>query len=351
MSRGVETGHASRSGARAEERVMNWRQYVREHLPPLHVSAEREIEIVDELAVQLETTFERTRANGATEDEATARARAEVPDWEALAKTLGRIERPFAHPPAAGASSGGLMTGVIQDLRYAVRALKRAPGFAAVSIVTLALGIAATTIVYSIVDGILLRPLPIKDADRVMLARETTNGQDMSVAWPNFLDWQKRQTSFMSLAAWRGLTANLTGIEQPRRLNVRHVTRELFSTLGVSPILGRDFTADDDRPGVPRTALVSHTFWQRELGGTPDALGRQIMLDEVPVTVIGVLPRDFTIAREEDMFLPVGTFLEGSVLRMYNGRGNHFGISALGRLKPGVTLETATTEMVTIARQ
>ncbi len=330
---------------------MDWRHYVREHLPPLNVSAEREIEIVDELAGQLETTFERARANGATEDEAMRRARAEVPDWDALAQTLGRIERPFAHPLAAGASSGGLMTGLIQDLRYAVRALKRAPGFAAVSIITLALGIAATTIVYSIVDGILLRPLPIEDADRVMLARETINGQDMSVAWPNFQDWQKRQTSFGSLAAWRGLTANLTGVEQPRRLNVRHVTWELFSIFGVRPIIGRDFTPDDDRPGVPRTALVSYAFWQRQLGGTPDALGRQIMLDETPVTVIGVLPRDFTIARQEDIFLPVGTFLEGPVLQMYNGRGNHFGFSALGRLKPGVTLETASTEMVTIARQ
>ena len=117
----------------------------------------------------------------------------------------------------------------------------------------------------------------------------------------------QRQTSFESLAVWRGLTANLTGIEQPRRLNVRHVTWDLLSTLGVAPVLGRDFTPADDQPGVTRTAIVSHGFWQRQLGGTPDALGRQIMLDEAPVTVIGVLPRDFTIAREEDIFLPVGT--------------------------------------------
>jgi putative ABC transport system permease protein len=330
---------------------MNWRTYVREHLPPLHVSAEREIEIVDELAVQLETTFDRARANGATEEEAMRRARAEVPDWNALSQTLGRIERPVRQPPAAGAGSGGPMSGLIQDLRYAIRALKRAPGFAAVSIITLALGIAATTIVYSIVDGVLLRPLPIEDPDRVMLARETANGQDMSLAWPNFQDWQKRQTSFVSLAAWRGLTANLTGIEQPRRLNVRHVTWQLLSTLGVRPMLGRDFTADDDRPGVPRAAVVSYAFWQRELGGTAEALGRQIMLDELPVTVIGVLPRDFTIARQEDIYLPVGNFLEGQLLQLYNGRGNHFGFAAIGRLKPGVTAETANTEMVTIARQ
>ena len=331
---------------------MNWRRYVRTQLPPLTVPAERETEIVDELALQLETTFERARADGASEDAAMRRALAEVPDWQALAATLGRIERPQPQSPAPGAGSGGFMTGLTQDVRYAARALRRAPGFAMVSIATLALGIAATTIVYSIVDGILLRPLPIQDPDRVMLARETSpDGTDMSLAWPNYLDWRQRQTSFQSFAVWRGLTANLTGIDQPRRLNVRHVTWELLSTLGVSPALGRDFTAADDQPGVPRTAIVSHGFWQRQLGGAPEALGRQIMLDETAVTVIGVLPRNFTIARDEDIFLPVGTFLEGPVLQMYNGRGNHFGFAAIGRLKPGVSVDTARAEIVSIARQ
>jgi putative ABC transport system permease protein len=331
---------------------MNFRQYVREHLPRLNVPPERETEIVEELAVQLETTYERAKANGSNDADAVQRALAEIPDWQALAKTLARIERPPTPSPVAGAGSGGVMTGVAQDLRYAVRALKRAPGFAAVSILTVALGIAATTIVYSIVDGILLRPLPIHDPDRVMLARETSpDGSDMSLAWPNYQDWRTRQTSFESLALWRGLTANLTGIDQPRRLNVRHVTWDLLSTLGVAPLLGRDFTAADDRPGVARTAIVSHGFWQRQLGGTAEALGRQIMLDETAVTVIGVLPRDFTIAREEEILLPVGTFLEGPVLQMYNGRGNHFGFAAIGRLKPGVSVDAAGAEMTSIARQ
>ncbi len=166
------------------------------------------------------------------------------------------------------------MTGLIQDIRYALRALRRAPGFTAVSIVTLALGIAATTIVYSIVDGILLRPLPIADPDRVMLAREAIDGGDMSFSVPNYVDFRARQTSFAQFAAWRGLTANLTGIAEPRRLNVRHVTSDLLSTLGVKVILGRDFTPDDDKFGVDRTAIVSYAFWQRELGGSAAAIGR-----------------------------------------------------------------------------
>lgn len=330
--------------------AIDWRSHVRTHLPPLAVSAEREIEIVEELAIQLEATYERARASGASERDAMERALGEVPDWPALARRLGRVERRVARPPAAGAPSGGAMTGLVQDLRCAIRALQRAPGFAAVSIVTLALGIAAATVVYSLVDGILLRPLPIEDPDRVVLARETIDGRDISLSWLNFEDWRKRQTSFERFAAWRAVTANLTGIDQPRRLNVRQVTWELLSALGVRPILGRDFTPADDTFGGERTAIVSYGFWQRELGGTADAIGRRIMLDESPVTVIGVLPPEFSVARDEEMFLTWGSTLDPKV-QMFFHRGNHFGLAAIGRLKPGVSVETARAEIVSIARQ
>jgi putative ABC transport system permease protein len=331
---------------------MDFRRYVRDHLPPLAVSAERESEIVDELAIQLEATFERASAEGEPEERAVARALAEVPDWQAFARSVGRIERPHTPLPVAGAGTGGIMSGLVQDLRYALRALRRAPGFAAVAIVTLALGIAATTIVYSIVDGILLRPLPIRDAGRVVLAREIApSGTEMSLAWPNFEDWQKRLTSFETVAAWRGLTANLTGVDQPRRLNVRHTTWNLLTALGVSPMIGRDFTPEDDRAGAGQTAIVSYAFWQRELGGAADAIGKRIMLDEAPVTVIGVLPRDFTVARQEDIFLTIGPYFRPPLEAMYRNRGNHFGLAAIGRLKAGVTVEAARAEVVALAKQ
>ena len=330
---------------------MNWREYVRTHLPALDVPGPREAEIVEELAVQLESTYDRARARGANEEDAIRIAIAEVPDWTAFASTVRTIERPYVPPPVVGAGPGGIMTGLVQDVRYALRALKRAPGFASVSIVTLALGIAATTIVYSIVDGILLRPLPIVDPDRVMLARETSpTFRDMGLSWPNFLDWRTRQTSFEIFACWRGLTANLTGIERPRRLNVRQVTWNLLSALGVKVAVGRDFTAGDDTWGVERTGIVSHAFWQRELGGSADAIGRRIMLDESPVTVIGVLPRGFTISREEDIFLPLETYNDPNNPGIWL-RGNHFNFAAIGRLRPGVTVEAATAEMKSIARQ
>ncbi|HWI18933.1 MAG TPA: ABC transporter permease, partial [Vicinamibacterales bacterium] len=329
---------------------MDWRAHVRSQLPPLQVSPEREIEIIDELAIQLEATYERARSHGLIEDEARQLALNEIPDWAAFARTVGRIERPFQPSPAPGAGPGSYMSGIIQDIRYAFRALARAPGFAAVSILTLALGIAATTIVYSIVDGILLRPLPIADGDRVLVARETFRGQEGSFSWPNYLDFRARQTSFERFAVWRGLTANLTGTDRPRRLNVRHMSRDLLSTLGVRPMLGRDFTAEDDTSAAERSAIVSYAFWQRQLGGSTDAIGRQIMLDEAPATVIGVLPQGFTIAREEDIFLTIGSHIEQARM-MYMGRGNHFGLVAVARLKPGVSVETANAEMASLARQ
>lgn len=328
---------------------MDWRRYVRSRLPRLAVSSEREIEIVDELALQLEATYDRVLAAGETAEEARLTAEAEVPDWSALARTLGKIEPRHVAAPAAGADYGGFMTGVRQDIRYAIRALARAPGFAAVSIVTLALGIGATTIVYSLVDGVLLRPLPIRDPDQVVQVREINHGREGTIAWLNFVDWKARVTSYEQLAAWRRVTSNLTGIDRPRQLQTRHVTANLFPVLGVRPILGREFTAADEQPGAPRTALVSHGFWRRELGGNASAIGRQLMLDEVPVTVIGVLPESFTIARQEDAFLPIGNFITPD--SMYYRRGDHFGLTAIGRLKPGVTVESANAEIVSIARQ
>jgi putative ABC transport system permease protein len=329
---------------------VDWRRYVRSHLPPLRVSAEREIEIVDELAGQLDATYLRARSAGATETEAIARAEAEVPNWQDLARTLERIERPQVGPSAPGAGSGGLMTGFVQDVRYALRALARAPGFSAVAILTLALGIGATTIVYSLVDGILLKPLPIADPGRVVLARTlATDKSEMSVSFPDFQDWVARAKSFERLGAWRGVPSNLTGLGQPRQINVRQVTANLFDVLGVQPILGRGLTAADDQPGVDRVCLVSYGFWQRELGGDRSAIGRRITLDETPVTVVGVLPRDFTIAREEDAFLPFSNFLRPGSF-MY-GRGNHFGLSAIGRLAPGATVESARAEIETLSNQ
>jgi len=343
--------------------VTNWQRYVREHLPPLDIPAEREMEIVEELALQLESAYQAAVARGSTEEEAVACAHAEVPDWSSLGRAFTRIERPVgvrlpiglsrpAEQPAPGVAvtSGGLMSGFIQDLRYAVRALTHAPGFTAVAIATLALAIGATTLVYSLVDGILLKPLAVRDPDRVVVARElATSGEEVSVSWPNYVDWRERSKSFEGLAAWRGMPANLTNVDRPRRIMTRQVTWNVFAVLGVRPILGRDLTQEDDQPGADLVCLVSDGFWQREMGGDSNAIGRQITIDDRPMTVVGVLPPAFTIAREEDVFRPLGQFrAPGSPML---NRGNHQGLAALGRLAPGVAIESARAELATIAAQ
>ena len=339
----------------------DWRRYVRDRLPPLDISAEREIEIVDELALQLEAAYETARLRGASDAEARAAAASEVTDWATLASTLTRIERRSqSEMPATSRASRDshvigvprrrYMAGLAQDVRYAVRTLLRAPGFAAIAITTLALGIGATTIVFSLVDGILLKPLPIANPDRVVLAREVMpSGVEASVSWPNFVDWRDRAKSFEALAAWRGLPANLTGVDRPRRLMIRQVSWNLFDVLGVRPIVGRGLTQADDQPGVERVGLVSYGFWQRELGGSDAAIGRRIVLDETPVTVVGVLPANFTIARQEDVFVPFGNFLTPTSFHFY--RGNHTGLAGIGRLKADATVESARAELATIAAQ
>jgi putative ABC transport system permease protein len=242
------------------------------------------------------------------------------------------------------------MAGLSQDIQYAARTLVKHRGFAIASALTLALGIAAATIVYSLVDGILLRPLPIRDPDRVVFARELSpEGLDMSLSWPNFVDWQARAQSFESMAAWRGTPANLTGTGTAKRIYIRHVTWNLFDVLGVRPILGRGLTEADDRYGVERVGLVSYGFWQRDLGGRTDAIGTRVMLNDEPVTIVGVLPADFTVARQEDVFLPfLNLYAPDSFMF---GRGNHNGLGAIARLKPGVTLDEARAELGLIASQ
>jgi predicted permease len=335
------------------EPPFDWRGYVRRRLPPLEIAPEREAEIVDELALQLEAAHDAARAAGLPEDQARARAEAEVPDWPALAATLLRIERP-ASPAISVGSGGGFFSGFGADLRHALRGLRRAPAFTAVAVGTLALGIGATTIVYALVDGILLRPLPIVEPERVVLAREIdAQGNEFSASWPNFVDWRERARSFSGLAAWRAvplnLTGNLSGGERARRILGRQVTWNLFSVLGVRPHLGRDLLPEDDRPGAEPVCMVSHGFWRRELGGDAAAIGRRLTLDDLKVTVVGVLPRDFSIARQDDVFLPLGPALgPGSLLLL---RGNHQGLAAIGRLAPGATLESARAEMAAIGAQ
>jgi putative ABC transport system permease protein len=234
-----------------------------------------------------------------------------------------------------------------RDLLYAIRSYARAPSFTLVILTTLALGIGASTAIFSMVNGILLQPLPLPQPDRLVYVNETNaKGATISVSWPNFLDWRARAQSFESLADSREESFTVTGNDRAQRLRGRRVTGNFFHVLGVSTALGRGFSDEDDRPNTPPVVILSDAYWRTQLGADPGIIGQPLRLDDVPHTIAGVLPRDFEYVRPYDLFTPMGPI---AASQQVLERGNHAGFYALGRLKPGVTLEAAGAEMRAIA--
>jgi putative ABC transport system permease protein len=230
-----------------------------------------------------------------------------------------------------------------QDLRYAGRSARRAPGFTALLVLTLALGIGASTAIFSIVNGVLLRPLPLRDPDRLLWINEANQrGDTISVSWMNYLDWRARARSFEVLAASRPATLNLTGAGQARRLTGRSVTSNFFAALGTHPALGHGFSDGDERAGAPGVVVISYELWQRQFDGDPAITGRTLMLSARPYTVVGVLPAGFRYLRPYDFFVAMGPIAGEDWLV---DRGNHQGFVAVGRLRDGIAANVAAREL------
>lgn len=253
-------------------------------------------------------------------------------------------------PRGASPRKASIMDALRFDLKLAIRSLRNARGFTSIAVLTLALGLGATTAVFAVVNAILLRPLPFAHPDRVMWLTEThLNGAGMSIAWPDYLDWRDHLRSFDELAAIRRGVMNFTGAGDPERLLSRHVTANFFHVLGVQPALGRVFSSDEDRAGGARVALISDTFWRRRFDADASALGRTMTLDGEPFEVIGVLPRGFIYnqTEEDDVFTPLGQQATSGTGLL--DRGNHNGLSAIGRLRTGVDEAAAQRDLDDIA--
>ncbi len=236
----------------------------------------------------------------------------------------------------------------LQDLRYAFRLLRKRPAFAAVAVLTLALGIGANTAMFTVVHAVLLRPLAFRDPARLVLVPERNNFNIISVSYQNYIDWRDQSRSFdVPLQATQGATATLTGAGDPERLNLRRMTAGLLPMLGVTPVIGRAFADTDDRAGAAPVALLGYGLWQRRFGGSQDVLGKTVDLDAQPFTVAGVLPRGFEILFPADVYVPLHPW--GATLP--DDRNWHPGIIALGRLKDSVSRQQAATEMVAIAKR
>lgn len=237
------------------------------------------------------------------------------------------------------------MSGLGQDLRFALRQIRRNPGFALAAALTLALGIAATTTVFSFVDAALLRPLPYPEPERLfMVWTERGDKREEPASYLNFLDWRARSTHFEHLAVYRQRRVNVTAGNQPERVQGAYVSAEFLRTLGIDPTRGRDFTAGEDLPGHDRVALVSDRFWRRRLGGDHEALGRSIRIDGVPLTVVGVVPARLGFPAEAEVWMPVSLDAEW----LLESRGLQ-GYRVVGRLRHAVAPAAAQGQLATIA--
>jgi predicted permease len=242
------------------------------------------------------------------------------------------------------------MEALIQDLKYAARVLLKSPGFVAIAVLTLGLGIGANTALFSVVNGVLLRPLPyLRPSELVVLSEKSANFESSSISYPNFLDWQRSNSSFTSIAAYRSDDFSITGSGEAERVRVGMVSAGFFEILGVNPSRGRLFTADDDRLGTAPVALISAGLWQRKFGSAPDIVGKRITMNGSGYTVIGVVPASFQLESTnfgiKDVFVPIGENKDP----LFQHRDVHEGMRALGRLKPGVTLAAAQADMNQIA--
>jgi len=243
------------------------------------------------------------------------------------------------------------MDTILADLRYAVRTLRKSPGFAAAAILTLALAIGSNTAVFSVVNGVLLRPLPFAEQDRLfMLAEQSRQGAFRPPSYPTFLDWRAQSSAFAGLAYVRGGGQRLAGPEGVQNLLVSAVSTGFFATLGERPLLGRLFTPDEERAGA-HIAILSYDLWQGRFGGDPHILGKTLSLTAGVFSVVGVLPHDVAYPpwASEQLYMPIATV--AATDRALTQRGFHADCRIIGRLKPGITLEQAKTDLEGVARR
>ncbi len=234
------------------------------------------------------------------------------------------------------------------DVRYGIRTLSRTPGFTLVALITLALGIGATTAMFSVLDAALRRSLPFREADRLVLGRATFSGNvNPWASFPDYMDYRDQSESLESLATIGGgnFLVTITGLGEPEQARITSVTNNLFSTLGVVPHLGSSFTIEERPAGGGGEVVISYGFWQRWFGGSPDALGQSLSVNGNPMTVVGVLPAGFRFLYDADLWVPPWPGNSNPITRRYHNW------LLVGRLAPGVSLETAQAEIDVISAQ
>ncbi len=325
----------------------DWRVAVRARLRSLNLEGGREFEIVEEIAQHLEDRFAALIAGGLAEQRALAVALDELETSGAMEERLRAAgQKPAKEPLAIGKSGGrGWFGGVWCDLRLALRLMRSKPAFSAAAIGMLALAVAGNSAIFSIFNGMFLRPLPFPEGRRLMDLDETApqwNLQYVGISNQDFYGWQKSNATFSAMAAYDGGGANLSDASgTARRVRIARVTRDMLDVLGLKPALGRDFSPEEDRKGADKVALLGYDIWQRQFQGDRGVVGRAIKLDDQPYRVIGVLPKLAVLPPDADLWTPLAADLNES---------GSFYLQAVGRLKPGVTIEQARADLLRVHR-
>lgn len=322
----------------------DWKPAIRERLARLRADGAWEEHVIEEFEQHLEDCYRELRAGGVPEAEAHRRALEELETNERLAEELRKMRFPVAKPPAAlGDSGGNLMDSLWRDVRYAIRALRTTPGFALMAIGMLAVGIAGNAAIFSIFDGLFLRPLPFANSERLVDIDETApkwNLKFVGVSNPDFHAWRDGNQTFEKMAFFDtgGDTLSVPGGDA-ERISTAKVTRDLMDVLSLKPALGRNFTAEEDKPKGTKALMLSYRLWQRRFAGDPKVLGQVLKINSEGYTVVGVLPKEAVFPSNVDLWTPLQADPKSAGSWYLNG---------VGRLKPGVTISQAQADLTRV---
>jgi len=322
-----------------------WREELRRRLAALHLAPAEEAGIVEELAQHLEDRFRELVSQGLGADEARRIALEELSErelFEGFSEVLAPA-RPAAAPPGVGGGRAGWVGHFLKDLRFGLRMLRTRPGFAAVAILTLALGIGANTAIFSTVNGVLLKPLPYPESDQLVTFWGTAPEKRLPVVdYPEamFLSFHARTRVFESVAAYAVAGVSLSGDGDPERIQAAGVSTDFFRVLRQVPVAGRTFLAEEGTAGKNNVAVLSHALWQRRFGGDRGLVGKSIQVGDRPTVVVGIMPPGFDFPQRAELWFPL--LLEA------DDTGNWY-LSTVARLKPGQTVADAHREVVAMS--
>src|SRR5215813_8136235 len=333
-----------------------WKSEIRQRLAGLHLAPTREAAIVEELAQYLEDCYAELLAGGASRAEAYEQALAELSGSEFLTRELRRMERQVSRESITLGTNRRtkMIADLWQDLRYGARMLVKQPGFTLIAVLTLSLGIGANTAIFSVLYGVLLKPLPFPDPNplvRVWQAVPTSGYYQLGFSEAQLVRLRAGNQSFQQLGGYRFSSGNLIEQNETRRVGVTFVTAGLFELLGYQPALGRTIHREDEAPGAQRVVVLGYEMWQRQFGADANIVGRTIRLNDNPVTVVGVMPPDFRLPEDLSYRGEIGQLWVSLQIDPANPNWGSYYLRPIARLKPGVRPEQAFAEVSSVFAQ